>query len=199
MFPTAFSAKAAEGAVGALNHLLAGESWARERLQGFAGQRARLRSGLVGIDLQVSADGYFCRTEGGAAPAVTIELPADAFWRFFSDRQAVFAAAKLSGSADFAETLAFVFRNLRWDVEEDLAKFVGDILAHRLVRVGGAALAWPKQAGGRVVANVSEYLLEDSALLVTRDDFACFGDSIQALGDDLECLEKRLRRLPQPL
>jgi hypothetical protein len=52
------------------------------------------------------------------------------------DRDALFASVKLSGSADLAECLAFVFRNLGWDIEEDLASVLGDIPARRLALTG---------------------------------------------------------------
>lgn len=187
-----------KGAVTALNHLLAGEPWARERLRAFAGRRARLHSGRVILDLLVGHDGYFRRPEaaGEESPAVSIELPADAAWRFLSDRQAVFAAAKLSGSADFAETLGFVFRNLRWDVEEDLSQWVGDIFARRLARHGATALGWPKEAGIRLAGNISEYFADESDLLVPEAEVSSFCAGVQAVRNDLECLEMRLSRLP---
>lgn len=187
----------ARGAVSALNHLLAGETWARERLRGFAGQHARLAGGPLKLDLVVDGEGYFRRQEGAAqeAPAVTIELPADAPVRFLLDRSSVFAAARLSGTADFAEALAFVFRNLRWDVEEDLSRLVGDIAARRLVRTGEAFFAWQKQAGGNLAANAAEYLSEESGVLVPKRESARFSQDLAALRQEMDSLERRLSRL----
>ncbi|HJW24836.1 MAG TPA: hypothetical protein VJ576_08045 [Rhodocyclaceae bacterium] len=187
----------AQGAVGALNHLLTGSNWARERLRAFAGQHARLAGGPIKLDLVVDGEGYFRRLEGPAdtAPAVTIELPADAPFRFVLDRNSVFAAARLSGTADFAETLAFVFRNLRWDVEEDLARFVGDIAAHRLVRAGEALVGWQKRAGANLAANAAEYLGEESGMLVPRREMAGLATETERLRAELAELERRLARL----
>ncbi|MBS1190642.1 MAG: hypothetical protein H6R10_2434 [Rhodocyclaceae bacterium] len=187
----------ARGAVAALNHLLAGEGWARERLRPFAGQHARLVGGPVRLDLAVDGEGYFRRLEqiGGEAPAVTIELPADAPFRLLFDRQSIFAAARLSGAADFTETLAFVFRNLRWDVEEDLSKVVGDIAAHRLARAGQAFFGWQKQAAANLVANTAEYLSEESGLVASKREVVRLGAEIEALRADAERLEKRLNGL----
>lgn len=187
----------ARGAVSALNHLLAGETWARERLHGFAGQHVRLAGGPLKLDLVVDGEGYFhCQEDASQeSPAVTIELPADAPFRFLLDRSAVFSAARLFGAADFAETLAFVFRNLRWDVEEDLSRLVGDIAARRLVSSGEAFLAWQKQAGRNLAANVAEYLSEESGMLVVKRDVTRFAEDVAAVGQETERLERRLAKL----
>lgn len=181
-----------------LNHVLAGEGWARERLRNFGGQHLRLVGGPLALDLTVDHDGLFrpAGTPAGEPPAVTIELPGDAPFRLLNGgRESVFAAARLTGAADFAETLAFVFRNLRWDLEDDLSGLVGDIAAHRLVRSGAALLAWQRQAAANIAANAAEYLSEESQVVVPAREVAQFRDEVQALQADLDRLEQRLARL----
>lgn len=187
----------ARTAVPALNHLLEGADWARERLRHFAGRHVRLTGGPLAFELAVDGEGYFRVQDqsAGEPPAVTIELPADTPIRLLTDRQSVFANARLSGTADFAETLAFVFRNLRWDVEEDLAKLVGDIVARRLVRSGEAMLGWQKKAGANLAANVAEYLTEESLVIVPAREVAQFRAQVDAVQSDLARLEKRVARL----
>lgn len=184
-----------QGALAALNHLLSGAGWARERLRAFAGQSARLVGGPLKLDLVVDGEGCFRRHETDQPPAVTIELPADAPFRFLIDRNSVFAAARLSGAADFAETLAFVFRNLRWDVEEDLSTLVGDIAARRLARAGETLFAWQKQAVANLAANAAEYLSEESGMLVPKREVSRFAAETGALREEMARLEQRLSRL----
>jgi ubiquinone biosynthesis protein UbiJ len=178
-----------------LNHLVAGEAWASGRLRPFAGQRLSIAGGPFPVQLGVTAAGLFETVDSSAAPSVTITLPADFPARLLVDRSSLFAAAKLSGSADFAETLAFIFRNLRWDAEDDLAKYVGDIAAHRLLQAGNSLLEWQSKAAGNLLANVAEYATEDSSLLAAPRDLQAFGAAVSTLRDDLARLEKRLQRL----
>lgn len=187
----------ARQAISALNHLLSGETWARERLRAFAGQHARLQAGPVRLELLVDGEGYFRRPEAGhdVSPAVTIELPSDAPLRFVTDRNSIFAAARISGTADFAETLGFVFRNLRWDVEEDLSKVVGDVIAYRMVRAGEALMGWQKQAARNLAANTVEYLSEESGLIVPKREAVRFAGDLAELAEALERLEKRVSKL----
>ena len=181
--------------VRALNHLLAGEPWARERLHQFAGQQVLIEAGPLAFRLAVSGDGCFTASEGTAPPAVTITLPPNTPTLFLLERDRIFAHARLAGAADFAETLGFVFRNLHWDAEADLAQLVGDIAARRLMQAGRHVQTWQADALQRGSANVAEYLSEEAELLVTPRAMADFNRDLNSLRDDLARLEKRLQRL----
>ncbi|MBW7903689.1 MAG: hypothetical protein H3C26_19650 [Rhodocyclaceae bacterium] len=178
-----------------VNRLLAAEGWAQTRLKPFAGQRARFAFGPFAQTLVVAGDGSLAPCADDAAAAVTIRLPDDAPFRLLGDRASLFASAHVSGAADFAEALGFVVRNLRWDVEADLAGVVGDIAAHRMASAGRALLAAGGEQTQRLGANVGEYLIEEVHLLVRRDEAAAFARELAALGDALARLEGRLARL----
>jgi ubiquinone biosynthesis protein UbiJ len=185
--------------VRALNHLIGGEPWAGERLRAFAGKTVTIAGGPFPMHLAVTADGLFAVADVAgeleSEAAVTITLPADFAARLLVDRSSLFAAAKLAGSADFAETLAFVFRNLRWDAEDDLAQWVGDIAARRLVQAGKSLHARQTQAVSNLAANVAEYATEDADWLAPPRELQAFGEAVNALRDDVARLEKRLQRL----
>ncbi len=179
----------------ALNHLIQAESWAQERLRPYAGSHALIQAGPFDLHLQVDGDGLFVAGSGEHAPAVTISLPLDTPLRFMSDRKSVFQAARLSGSADFAETLAFVFRNLRWDIEADLARYVGDIPARRLEMARQSLFRQGQEGAARLCGNFAEYATEDGDWLAPRREIEAFGKAVDGLRDDLARLEKRLGRL----
>lgn len=179
----------------ALNHVLRTEDWARERLRGHAGAHLRVLAGALAVDLLVDGQGLFAAAASGAEPDVILRLPADLPVKWLVDRDNLFASVRLEGSVEVAETLGFVFRNLSWDVEADLAKLVGDIAAHRIVRGGrslGRALGQGLRRSGD---NLAEYLREDSTLLVAQAELAEFAKGVAAVGDDLARLERRVAAL----
>lgn len=179
----------------ALNHVLAQESWARQRLRPFAGRNARISlPPLLTLDLTVGQDGCFHRGSADQAD-VLIRLPEHAPLRYLGDPQGALAAARLEGVADFAEALGFVFRNLHWDVEEDLARLVGDIPARRLVRLGRAAWDWQRDARERLLANVGEYVGTERHALVSREAMAAQRRALAEVASATEALEARLARL----
>ena len=178
-----------------VNHLLAGEDWARERLVPFAGQRACLELGTLKLPLLIDRRGLFVAGDRRAAASVTITLPADAPLRALTDRLSLLSAARLSGSAELAECLGFVLRNLRWDAEADLAPLVGDIAAHRLVAGGRKFVHWHQQQAKNLALNLAEYFTEENPTIARRLDVTDFCAEVGRLSDALARLEARVALL----
>lgn len=178
-----------------LNHLLVQSEWAVLRLRPFSGARVRMGVGTLFVHLCITETGTFEACDPAEMPDVSITLPSDTVLRAVTDRQSIFQAAKLSGSADLAEALGFVFRHLRWDMEADLARVLGDIPARRLTLLQQSLQAQGSAALRRVADNASEYLIEEAGMLATRTEIEAFNDGVSALRDDLARLEKRLQRL----
>ena len=183
------------GVPGFINHLLAGEYWARDRLKPFAGQTVRLDAGVLGRVFAINADGFVAAGDEDAAVAVTITLPADAPLRALIDRPALFAAAQISGSAELAENLGFLIRNLRWDIESDLAQLVGDIAARRLVEGGKRVRDWQAEQAQNLAQNLAEYFTEENPLIASRQELANFCSEVAALRDRLAQIERRAAAL----
>ena len=184
-----------DAALGFLNHLLTGETWARDRLKPFAGQLARLEFGALTLPVEVTGGGYFKAGGNRLTPAVTITLPSNTLIRARTDRPSLFAAAHISGSADLADCLGFVFRNLRWDVESDLASLIGDMAAHRLARAGRQFADWPGRLAWNLARNLAEYLTEERPAIARQPDVAEFCSETNQLQEWLSSLEKRVTAL----
>lgn len=182
-------------AIRGLNHLIQGESWAQERLRHHVGARLLVEAGWMKIGLTIDEHGLFLASDTAIHPDVTLTLPAESAVGALFDRDKLFAAVKLGGSAEVAESLAFVFRNLKWDAEGDLAGIVGDIPARRLAMFGQTAIAGIQEGIAKASENIAEYAVEDSGLLASEKDLTAFGKDVNSLRDDLARLEMRISRL----
>lgn len=174
-----------------LNHLLHGANWARARLAPYAGRRAALVVPPFRLAFVITADGFCAAATTDEPPDVIVHLPADTPWRLLQGLDRVMAGAHVEGGAEFATELAFVFRNLRWDAEEDLSRLVGDIAAHRLLATAGRLAAWQRRSAGNLGENLAEYLTLENPLLVSRLEFAAFCADLASLNADLNRLEAR--------
>jgi ubiquinone biosynthesis protein UbiJ len=177
----------------ALNHILGGANWARERLKPFAGRQARMEMPPLTFGFTIDAEGWMRQSLDHATPDVTICLPAGTPLLLPQGLDKIMAGAQVSGNAEFATELSFVFRNLRWDAEEDLSKLLGDIVAHRLVLGANRFIAWQKQATRNLTENLAEYLAHENPLLVTTVEFTVFRDEITRLNSNLARLEGRTK------
>ena len=126
----------------AVNHLLGQAAWARQKLAPFAGHAARIKMPPFEAAFLIGADGCISAPAEEAELEVSISLPAATPLLALQGKDVVMRAARIEGSAEFAEALGFVIRNLRWDAEEDLSRLVGDIAAHRIVKGGKEFAVW---------------------------------------------------------
>jgi ubiquinone biosynthesis protein UbiJ len=181
----------ASGAAAAvLNHLLAREPWARAALLPFAGRSARLQAPPFSVQLAIAADGNFVAEPG--EPAVTIGVDATALPRVLLEPTAALRNVRLQGDAEFAQALSNVLQKLRPEPEEELARFVGDAAAVRIVAVLRAALAGAREAGGRLAVQAADYFVAENPMLVSRQEMAAFAADVARLRDDVERLAKRI-------
>jgi ubiquinone biosynthesis protein UbiJ len=178
-----------------LNHLLAAEGWAQARLRPFAGQRAHFQFGPFSQTLIVGGDGSLSPCAATPSPDVTVRLPETAVWRLLAAPSSLFASAHISGAADFAETLGFVARHLRWDAEADLARRFGDIPARRLVLVARHIAERSRDTLRRLEANIGESLAErDGPLLTAAEAERLYADA-RTLDEAVSRIEQRIGAL----
>jgi ubiquinone biosynthesis protein UbiJ len=181
---------ASNAAAAVLNHMLAREPWARERLAPFAGRSARLQAAPFSVQLGIAADGNFSADTG--SPTVTIGVDAAALPRVLLEPKAALRNVRLDGDAEFAQALSNVLQKLRPEPEEELARFVGDAAAVRIVSLLRAALAGAREAGNRLAVQTADYLIAENPMLVSRQEMAAFATEVARLRDDLERLAKRI-------
>ena len=177
-----------------LNHLLRQTPGAAEALARHAGASVRFDLALAQVDFRIADDG--CLSEAAIeAPDAVIRPTAALLARLpFFGREAL-RQADYSGDPALLATLDRVFRQLDWDVEADLAPWVGDVAAHRLHALGRDALAGLAQVASAFGHNAGEYLVEETEMMARAVDVERFNREVDTLADDVARLDARLRLL----
>lgn len=183
--------------VRAFNHLLAMEPWASTRLAHFSGNVALIIAPPVELSFSISPRGMLeVVGDQELIPSVTISLPQDALAKSITGGfSSTLASAKISGLADLADTLSFVFKNIRWDVEADLSSVIGDITAQRGMKAIRKGISWQQTSSVNILANVREYLVDESRQVVSQHEVHSFSASVTELRDEFARLEARVARL----
>ena len=184
------------GAIAALNHLLAQQAWAAERLRIFAGQSAEFRNPpFPDLRVTVLENGFLDLARSDSAASLVVKLRSSALPLLLARNESALREVEIEGSAEFANTVQHLFRHLTWDVEEDLSKFLGDVVAHRLVSQAKTLVAWQREAATRLAENLAEYWTEEQPLLARAPDVEKFKRDVDVLRADAERIEKRIERL----
>ncbi|CFB62597.1 sterol-binding protein [Pandoraea apista] len=187
---------AAKAFAATVNHLLAREPWARERLRHHIGASARLAMSAIDLRLRVGEDGYLAAAESDLPCDVSISVPPAALADFAGGGQAaVMRHVKIEGDAEFANTVSFLAQHLRWEAAEDLSKVIGDAAAHRVTQTGKAVVASARRTGDTLARSLADFLVEENPLLVARPRLDAMRTEISTLRDDLARLEKRIEKL----
>jgi len=187
------------GAVAALNHLLAQQAFAQERLRAFAGRGVEVRCPpFPDLRLRITGSGLVERAPPDAASALVVRLKAGALPLLLLGDDGARGQIAIEGQADLAGAVDELFRKVCWDFEEDLSRVFGDVVAHRLAEGGRDLAAWQRDAAQRLAENLAEYWVEEQPLLVRPADAEKLQRDSAALAEDVARLESRIARLERP-
>jgi ubiquinone biosynthesis protein UbiJ len=179
----------------AINRLTGASPLARERLARFAGRTAAFRVGPLPVALTVQTTGEVLPAPDETARDLEVRISPFLLPRLAAHDESAYRDVETTGDMEFAGEVAFLAKHLRWDVEEDLSKVVGDAAAHRLVAVARDAVAWGRESSGRLAAGAAEYWTEEDPLIASRVKVEDFVAGVTELRDSVERLDKRIERL----
>ncbi|SIT69275.1 ubiquinone biosynthesis protein UbiJ [Ectothiorhodosinus mongolicus] len=101
----------------------------------------------------------------------------------------------ITGDAEVAKQFNDLLRQVDIDWEELLARLTGDIIAHQTGRTLAEIRQWWQRNNQAWQADIAEYLQEESRTLPSPPEVEGFLDAVDALRNDAERLEARLKRL----
>ncbi|MBC3920598.1 SCP2 sterol-binding domain-containing protein [Undibacterium sp. CY18W] len=178
-----------------INHLLAQESWARDKLLPHAGHIACIDLQTMQVRLKVGADGLLEAAGADVVPQVTIHIKLSDLPLIAQNRERAFSYVRIEGDAEFANTISSVSQNLRWEAEEDLSKLFGDIAAVRMVGLAKAIHQTALETHQKIQENLAEYFLEENPMLVRPVAVQGMSTEVSKTRDDVERLIKRIEKL----
>jgi ubiquinone biosynthesis protein UbiJ len=177
----------------AVNHLLRGAAWARERLHPFAGKAVRFNVAPFAFTLEILGNGEVASSQLEAAATFTL-TPVLAARMAAADSEA-WREVATSGDAALAREILYLAQNLRWDYEEDLSRVFGDVVAHRVGSAARAFAGWQRASADSFARQAGAYLTEEQPLIAARPLLDQFSHDVDALRDDVARLEKRIELL----
>ena len=135
-----------------LNHVVMQEPEAQQRLVRQKGRVVLAQWRQFDMRLQITPAGLFDLADAAGTPDLLITIdqtsPLDlAKTAIQGDKPAV----RIEGDVQLAAEINWMADHLRWGIEEDLARLVGDVPAHTLARVGRGVADAARSVIGKVV------------------------------------------------
>lgn len=125
-------------------------------------------------------------TVSGTPFALVASLRGDSLTSFYA------SGISLAGEAEIAEEFAELLRLARPDLEEQLAHFTGDLVAHQAGNFVSDVATWSSRALGASRMNLSEFLQEESRQLPARAEVEGFYLEVDDLRDGVDRLAVKI-------
>ncbi len=182
-----------------LQHLTSQNQWSKSHLVPFAGKVVQLNFVLIKANLQILEDGSLAIGGESSTPEATIHLPLSLALRMMAGDEAAKMQIKIEGDAHLATEFSKVLQNMRWDVEEDLSRFTGDIAASKIGSTSKKILHTAKQQSINAAEMLSEYWQEEKNILAKKRHVETFNAEVDVLVSDVARIEKRIEKLRKAL
>ena len=101
----------------------------------------------------------------------------------------------IEGDIELANKISQVLRKIEWDLEEDLAKYIGDIPAIQTTKALKKIKNTTKENIKTLTSSLIEYWQEENKILAKARDVEMFNKKIDTIVEDTERVEARINNI----
>jgi len=179
----------------AINHLIEQERWAHELLLPREGQSISIALPIGDFQIAIQ-EGMFVNGGNTNPSSVNLVITQEAIWTFLKEgKSGAMKFVKISGDIDFAADLNRLAADLKWEVEEDLSKLVGDAPARRVVLESQKMVHQTQLAMTDLKGGIRDYLVHEKNILVDSQQMNDFKSQLRLLRDQIDRAEKKVNQL----
>ncbi|MBU3574274.1 SCP2 domain-containing protein [Polynucleobacter sp. UK-Mo-2m-Kol15] len=190
---------AASAACRGINHVLKAEPWAMVELARHVGKVILLSLPIGQLFFEIAPEGSLVALTHGDTPSLELEVSPEVLSALAGSsgniREQAMKSVRITGDADLAQLLGRLVGQIRWEYEEDLARFIGDAPANFAVRQGKKFISAGKSAATDLLENAIEYVSEERKVLLSKRDFMIHKNELSSLRDAVDRMEKRIQLL----
>ena len=176
-----------------LNHVLSQNDWMSSRLKKFHNKTILIKISEISIYLSVNKKGLLEHIGHVKNPDASITMPIKSFIN-----QIILKENKditIKGDIDLAKEVSEILKKIKWDIEEDLSKIIGDVAANRAGILGGKILNESKKITINIAEAFKEYWEEEKPLIAKKTRVHQFLAEIDNISEDVERIEAKINSL----
>jgi len=183
-----------------INRVLRLDVDARRRFGELEGKTILVEMAAEGAPLRFfispHADGLTLRRESERTPDVTISGTPSIFIRQWRRKDTgTEGALVIRGDVELGQRFQRALSSLNPDWEEGIARVLGDLPAHQIVRFARSMSGWARNAVNTLAEDGADYLKEEAFIMAKREHVSQFLREVDALRSDVDRLEQRLQHL----
>lgn len=178
-----------------LQHLMQQNSWTAPLLQPYANQTIRMDFKVAQVTLTILQNGELAVAADSATADAIIHLPPSLAMRLLRKDPLASSLIKIDGDVALGIEIGKIFSAIRWDVEEDLSKVVGDVAAYQVVQLGQEKFKQLQANAKNLGEMLVEYWQEEQPLIAKKSGIDRFNQSVDQLREDTDRLQSRVDKL----
>lgn len=178
-----------------LQHLMQQNSWTAPLLQPYANQTICMDFKVAQVTLTILQNGELAVAADSASPDATIHLPPSLVMRLLRKDPLASSLIKIDGDVSLGIEVGKIFSAIRWDVEDDLSKIVGDVAAYQVVQMGHEKFRQLQANAKNLGEMLVEYWQEEQPLMAKKSSIESFNQSVDRLREGTDRLQSRVDKL----
>jgi ubiquinone biosynthesis accessory factor UbiJ len=178
-----------------LQHITNQNNWSRMHLMPFAGKVLQFNIVPIKTKLIILEDGSLGIPPDHAIADTIIHIPPSLAIRLIAKDESAKLQIKIDGDSHLATQIAKVLQYIKWDIEDDLSKLIGDIPANKAVSAARESAQAAKTQTVNLTEMLKEFWQEEKPILAKQWQVNQFNTSVDSLRSDVSRLEKRMSKL----
>lgn len=178
-----------------LQHLMQQNSWTAPLLQPYAHQTLCLDFKVARVMLTILSHGELAVAADSAQADATIHLPPSLAMRLLRQDPLAHSLIKIEGDAALGMEVGKILSAIRWDVEDDLSRLVGDVAAYQVVQLSQQKLQQWQASAKNLGGMLAEYWQEEKPLIAKKSHIEAFNREVDRLREDTDRLQLRVDKL----
>ena len=175
------------------NHLLSQNDWMQSDLINHKNKIVIIEISGFKTIFKVKADGQVEMINDGKNYDCKIKLTVnDLIGQLVNNKN---GKINIEGDIELANKISQVLRKIEWDLEEDLAKYIGDIPAIRTTKALKKIKNTTKENIKTLTSSLIEYWQEENKILAKTRDVEMFNKKIDTIVEDTERVEARINNI----
>ena len=173
-----------------LDHLLSQNDWMQSKLIEHKSKILAIEISGYKVIFIVEENGQLRTLNGSEKIDSTIKLTINDFINQIVNNQN--GKITVEGDIELANQISQVLKNIKWDIEDDLSMFIGDIPAVHTTNFLKKVLSDSKKNISNLKGSLIEYWQEENPILAKKRDVEFFNSQVDIIVEDTERIEVRL-------
>ena len=176
-----------------VNHLLSQNDWMQSKLIAHKNKAITISISNFEIHFEIENNGQLKTIDKKKKIDCIIKLSINDFISQIVNNNK--GKISIEGDLELAKEVSEILKQIEWDIEEDLSKYIGDIPAIHTTRLIKKILHTSKNNINNLTGSLLEYWEEENKILAKKNHVSKFNYEVDQIVEDVDRLEAKINMI----